>query len=140
MASDRGIVVVIKNYEFSEAKVASQRTGLGKRAFSNLSSFSVKAVVHLGSDALLHAPIAGEYVRVVIEYIEVRFVVSCCKMGFCNGHSDSIADALSERTSTDLNAGRTVSLRMSWRSRQILAPINTINFSDLVYSSQMFSA
>ena len=84
LAVDGDEVVIIKNNELAQAKMARERAGLGR-------------------DTLLEAAITADDVGVGIENFVIRSVVGGGHVALGDRHTDCVADSLAEGASADFN-------------------------------------
>ena len=87
LAIDRDAIVVIKNNEFAQFESACERANLVR-------------------DALHEAAVAGEYVGVVVDYVETWAVKLRTEGFFGDCHANRVSEALAERPGCGLDAGR----------------------------------
>ena len=102
VAFNGDVVVVPDPAKVIEAKMAGQRGSLR-------------------CDAFHHAAVAADGVDVVVEDVEVRFVVPVGEPFLSDGHANTRCDALAERSGRGLDAGDPMIFRMARRAAVELA-------------------
>lgn len=89
------VVVVIDHDQIAELQVSSSRGSFTR-------------------NALHSAAIAKEAICVVVNQLETWFVKDSGGVCLCDGKSNSIREALTERTGRNLNSGSVVSFGVTW--------------------------
>ncbi len=102
VAFNGDVVVVPDPAKVIEAQVACERGSLRRDAFH-------------------HAAVAADGVNVVVEDVEVRFVVAVGEPFLSDGHANTRCDALAERSGGRLDAGDPMIFRMARRAAVELA-------------------
>src|SRR5437868_7436422 len=95
-ALDRDVVIVVDPAQVIETEMPRQRRGLR-------------------CDAFHHAAVPADRIRLVVENLEARTVVTADQPFLRNSHSDTGGDALPEGTRRCFDTGHPVIFRMSWR-------------------------
>jgi hypothetical protein len=67
-------------------------------------------------NALLCTSVPEEDICVIVDYLEPRFIESCCGIGLSNGETDGVGKSLAKRASGDLDSRGVMGFRMSWRN------------------------
>ncbi len=97
----RDVVVVIEADQLAEPQMTRERRGLGRYAFHQIA-------------------VADQHISVMIHDLVFRTVVVCGEIGFCDGQTDAIGEALAQRTGRCLHPRRQSALGMS---RTFAAPL-----------------